>query len=128
MCAKSNSSTRPNISGHQLRRIDHAHSHTTSLTQVLESISRSVCLGCTIAVRCSIGLSMEGFRISRSICIQVLSDALPLEGVPTRVTRVDNNVHFNTNCSSCVYASPTMDLCIERRIFVALKFQNTSLP
>jgi hypothetical protein len=37
-----------------------------------------------------IGLSKEGFMKSRSICIQVLSDALPLEGVPIRVTRVAN--------------------------------------
>jgi hypothetical protein len=47
-------------------------------------------LGGTIAVKRPIDLSMEGFKRSRSICIQVLSDALPLEGVPTRVTRVAN--------------------------------------
>jgi hypothetical protein len=35
-------------------------------------------------------LSMEGFKRSRPIHIQVLSDALPLEGVPTGVTRVAN--------------------------------------
>jgi hypothetical protein len=34
--------------------------------------------------------SSLGFRRSRSIYIQVLSDALPLEGVPTRITRVAN--------------------------------------
>ena len=50
----------------------------------------SVVLGDTIAVQWSIGLSKEGFRKSRLICTQVLSDALPLEGVPTRVTRVAN--------------------------------------
>jgi hypothetical protein len=33
---------------------------------------------------------MKGFKRSRSIHIQVLFDALPLEGVPTRVTRVAN--------------------------------------
>jgi hypothetical protein len=48
------------------------------------------------------GLSMEGFKISRLICILVLSDALPLEGVPTGVTRVAKNVHLSTTCSSCV--------------------------
>jgi hypothetical protein len=50
-------------------------------------------------------LSMEEFHISRPIYIQVLSDALPLEGVPTWVTRVDNNLCLSTTCSSCVYAS-----------------------
>jgi hypothetical protein len=44
----------------------------------------------TIAVRRSISLSMEGFKRSRSIRIQVLSDALALEGIPTGVTRVAN--------------------------------------
>jgi hypothetical protein len=48
----------------------------------------------------------------RSICIQVLSDALPLEGVPTGVTRVANNVRLKTTCISCVYDSPTMGLCV----------------
>jgi hypothetical protein len=47
-------------------------------------------LGGTITVRRLIGLSMEGFKRSRLICIQVLSNALPLEGVPTWVTRVAN--------------------------------------
>jgi hypothetical protein len=50
----------------------------------------SVVLGGTIVLRKSINLSMEGFKRSRSIHIQVLSDALPLKGVPTRVTRVAN--------------------------------------
>jgi hypothetical protein len=59
-------------------------------TQVLESIFPSVVLSDTIAVRRPISLSKEGFRKSRSIHIQVLSDALPLEGVPTGVTRVAN--------------------------------------
>jgi hypothetical protein len=35
-------------------------------------------------------LSMEGLRRSRSINIQVLPDALPLEGIPIGVTRVAN--------------------------------------
>jgi hypothetical protein len=35
-------------------------------------------------------LSKEGFRKSRLIRTQVLSDVLPLEGVPTGVTRVAN--------------------------------------
>jgi hypothetical protein len=35
-------------------------------------------------------LSMEGFRRYRMFCIEVFSDALALEGVPTRVTRVAN--------------------------------------
>ena len=59
-------------------------------TQVLESIFLSVVLGDTIAVRWPSGLSKEGFRKSMLICIQVLFDALPLEGVPTGVTRVAN--------------------------------------
>jgi hypothetical protein len=41
------------------------------------------CSWCTIAVRQPIGLPKEGFRKSRMIRIHVLSDALPLEGVPT---------------------------------------------
>jgi hypothetical protein len=57
-----------------------------------------------------IGLSMEGFKISSVIDIHVLYDALPLEGVPTGVTRVANNVHLSTTCSSCVYESPAMGL------------------
>jgi hypothetical protein len=71
---------------------------------------------------------MEGFSISRSIYIQVLSDVLPLEGVPTKVTRVANNVRLSTTCSSYVYASPTTDLCVERQISIALRCRNTSLP
>jgi hypothetical protein len=47
----------------------------------------------------------EGFKISRPIHIDVLSDALPLEGVPIGVRRVANNARLSTNCSSCVYAS-----------------------
>jgi hypothetical protein len=39
--------------------------------------------------------------------------ALPLEGVPTGVTRVANNVHLSTTCIYYVHASPTMDLCTE---------------
>jgi hypothetical protein len=57
-------------------------------------------------------LSMEGFRRSRLIHIQVLSDALPLEGVPTGVTRVANNVRLGTTCISCMYDSLTMGLCM----------------
>jgi hypothetical protein len=57
-------------------------------TQVLESIFSSVVLGDTITVRGPIGLSKEGLRKSRLIHTEVLSDALPLEGVPTGVTRV----------------------------------------
>ena len=64
-------------------------------TQVLESIFPSVVLGVTIAVKWPISLSKEGFMKSRSICTQVLSDALPLEGVPTRVTRVANRCALN---------------------------------
>jgi hypothetical protein len=56
---------------------------------------------------------MDGFKISRSICIQVLSDVLPLEGVPTGVTRVANNVRLSTTCSSCMYASLAVDLCVK---------------
>jgi hypothetical protein len=63
---------------------------TYPTTQVLESIFPSAVLGDTIAVRRPIGLSTEGFRKSRSVRTQVLSDALPLEGVPTGVTRVAN--------------------------------------
>jgi hypothetical protein len=92
------------------------------------SIFLSVVLGGTIVVRRLISLSMKGFRISRSIHIEVLSHALPLKGVPTRVTRVANNVHLSTNFSYNVYASPFMDLCVERQIFVALRHWNTSLP
>jgi hypothetical protein len=47
-------------------------------------------LGGTITIKQLIGLSMEGFRRSRSIHIHVFSDALPLEGVPLWVTRVAN--------------------------------------
>jgi hypothetical protein len=57
---------------------------------MLESIFLGVFLSDTIAVRWLIGLSKEGFKKSRLIHIQVLSDALPLEGVPTKVTRVAN--------------------------------------
>jgi hypothetical protein len=70
---------------------------------------------------------MEGFKISSSIHIQVLSDALPLEGVPTGVTRVANNVRLSTTCSSFLYDSLIVDLCIEQYIFVALRRRNTSL-
>jgi hypothetical protein len=62
----SNSITRPNISRHQVRRLDRGLSRTT---QVLESIFPSVILGGTIAVRQSIGLSMDGFKRSRTIYI-----------------------------------------------------------
>jgi hypothetical protein len=48
----------------------------------------SAIIGGTIVVKRLIGLSMKGFKRSRLIRIQVLSDALPLEGVPTWVTRV----------------------------------------
>ena len=48
----------------------------------------SVVLDGTIVVRRPTDLSIEGLRISRLIRIQVLSDALPLKGVPTWVTRV----------------------------------------
>ena len=44
----------------------------------------------TIAVRGAIDLSKEGFKKSRPICTKVLSNALPLEWVPTGVTRVTN--------------------------------------
>jgi hypothetical protein len=71
---------------------------------------------------------MEGSKISRLIYIQVLYDALPFEGVPIGVTRVVNNVHLSATCSSYVYASSTMDLCVERQIYVDLRRQNTSLP
>jgi hypothetical protein len=47
-------------------------------------------LGGTITVRRPIDLYKEGFKKSRLIHTQVLSDALPLEGVPTGVTRVAN--------------------------------------
>jgi hypothetical protein len=57
---------------------------------LLESIFPSVVLSGTIAVRRPISLSKEGFKKYRSICIHVLSDALPLKGVPTGVTRVAN--------------------------------------
>jgi len=60
------------------------------ITQVLESIFLSVFLGGTIAFKRPIGLSMEGLRNSRLIHTHVLSDMLPLEGVPTGVTRVAN--------------------------------------
>jgi hypothetical protein len=60
-----------------------------------------------------IGLSMEGFRRSKSIYIQVMSGALPLEGVPIGVTRVANNVLLSTTFSSCVYVSLTAYLCVE---------------
>jgi hypothetical protein len=106
----SNSSTRPNISGNQLRRLDYALSRTT---QILQSIFLSYVIGGTITARRMIGLAMEGFGISRSICIQVLYDVLPLKEVPTGVTRVANNVRLSTSCSSIMYASPIMDLCIE---------------
>jgi hypothetical protein len=69
---------------------------------------------------------MKGFRIPRPARIQVLSDALPLKGVPTGVTRVSNNVSISTSCISCVYASPTADLCAEREIFVVLRRRNKS--
>jgi hypothetical protein len=59
-------------------------------THVLEIIFLSVVLSGTIVVRQLISLSMEGFRRSRSIPIEVLSDALPLEGVPIGATRVAN--------------------------------------
>jgi hypothetical protein len=36
----------------------------------------------------SINLSMEGFKIPLLIYIHVMSDVLPLEGVPIGVTRV----------------------------------------
>ena len=59
-------------------------------TQVLESIFLSVVLGGTIAVKWPIRLYKEGFRKSMSIRTQVLSNVLPLEGVPKGVTRVAN--------------------------------------
>jgi hypothetical protein len=62
---------------------------------------------------CMIILSIEGFGISRSIHIEVLYDAIPLEGVCKRVTRVANNVCLSTTCSFCMYDSPTTDLCVE---------------
>jgi hypothetical protein len=68
---------------------------------------------------------MEGFIIPKPVCIHVFSDALPLEGVLTWVTRVSNNVSLKTSCISCVYASPTVDLCVERHITVVLRRQNT---
>jgi hypothetical protein len=57
---------------------------------------------------------MEGFKISRPIRIKVLSDVLSLKGVPTEVTRVANNVRLSTTCSSCMYSSLKVDLCVER--------------
>jgi hypothetical protein len=57
-------------------------------------------------------LSMKGFMIARLIHIEVLSDALPLEGVPTWVKRVVQNMRLSTNCSSCMYDSSTMVLCV----------------
>jgi hypothetical protein len=71
---------------------------------------------------------MEGFTISRPVSIEVLFDAIPLEGVPTGVTRVANNVRLSTTCSSYMYASLTIVLCDEKHISVALRHQNTSLP
>jgi hypothetical protein len=47
----SNNSTRPNISGNQLRRLDRTLSLYYLITQVLESIFSSVVLGVTIAFR-----------------------------------------------------------------------------
>jgi hypothetical protein len=63
-------------------------------------------------LRRPIGLSMKGFMISRSNRIEVLSDALPLEGVPTWVKRVVKNMCLSTNCSSYMYESPTTGLCV----------------
>jgi hypothetical protein len=59
-------------------------------TKVLESIFPNAILGGTIIVWRMIGLSKEGFRKSWPIRTQVLSDALPLEGVATGVTSVAN--------------------------------------
>jgi hypothetical protein len=72
-----------------------------------------------IWIRRLIGLSTEGFRISRSTRIQVLSDALPLKGVPTGVIRVAKNVCLSTICSSHMYDSLTTYLGKERHISVA---------
>jgi hypothetical protein len=90
--------------------------------------TREYLLGGTIAFMWLINLSVEGFKISRSICIQVLSDALPLEGVPIGVTRVSNNVHLSTTCISCVYSFPIANLCVERHIFIALRRRNSLYP
>jgi hypothetical protein len=86
------------------------------------------CCGGTIAVRWPIDLSTEGFNISRLIRIKVMFDVIPLKGVPTGVTRVADNVRLSTTCSSCMYASLAMDLCVERQISIALRRWNTSLP
>jgi hypothetical protein len=83
------------------------------ITKVLESIFLSVVLGDTIEVRRPIDLSTKAFMISRPIRIHVFSDALPLEGVPTWVTRVDNNVHLKTTCISYMYVSSTTSLCVK---------------
>jgi hypothetical protein len=69
-----------------------------------------------------------GFMIPRPIRIQVFSDVQPLEVVPTRVTRVSNNVSLSTSFISCLYASSTANLCVERQISVVLRRHNTSLP
>ena len=96
----------------ELTKEDRPYPYTYySDTQVLESIFPSVVLGGIIAVRQSISLSTKAFRIFRLICIHALFDALPLEGVPTWVTRVANNVRLSTTCNACMYDSPTDILC-----------------
>jgi hypothetical protein len=62
------------------------------------------------------------------VCRQVLADVISLEGVPTWVTRVANNVRLSTTSSSYVYASPTAYLCTERQFTVDLIRQSMSLP
>jgi hypothetical protein len=54
-------------------------------TQVLESIFPSDVLGGIIEVRWPIGLSKEALKKSRLIRTHMLSDALPLKGLPTGV-------------------------------------------
>jgi hypothetical protein len=76
-------------------------------------------LGGTIAVRWSISLSMEGIRRSRSIRIQVLSDVLPLEGVPTRVTRVDNRCALKYHLYFlCVTPRPAVYVCNDISLYL----------
>jgi hypothetical protein len=61
---------------------------------------------------------MEGFKRSRPIHIQVMSDALPLEGVPTGVIRVANicalKYHLYFPCVGIPnhgFMRVTIDLC-----------------
>jgi hypothetical protein len=63
----------------------------------------SVVLGDTIAVKRPISLSTNEVKMPRPICIQVFSDVLPLEGVPTGVTRVANR---------CVLKNHLYFLCV----------------